>query len=343
MSREWKCRLALGLWGITLLLVALVHGLGQRWWFTAFFVYSPQLLWPMAMLGLAALVWSTSRKLALLLLGTAFFLAGPVMEWRTHGKIHAPLAAGDPDVLRVMTCNRGQSYGHTLASFISKQQPDVLAIQDAGSPQAFVPGGPEYQSFAHRAQVGEFVLLSRHPVIGTRLVVCQATLGDQSLMSWFKGARFVVQFHDHQVAIYTVHMPSPRHELHAYRPSTLGRPQQRRRMFRFWEEQQVLDEEMLKQIEADPLPVIVLGDWNLPALGPLYRRLTRRLADAHACAGTGYGFSFPGDVWFAAAWGGRWLRLDDVLCSKEWEPLECIVEPKSESQHSPVAAVLRWR
>lgn len=96
----------------------------------------------------------------------------------------------------------------------------------------------------------------------------------------------------------------------------------------------VLDS-LLKRIEAETLPTLVLGDWNLPAFGPRYRRLTRNLQDAHLAGGTGFGHTFPGDLTHWAAMGQPWMRIDYVLTDKtHWRVEECRVQTAAEAARS---------
>ena len=111
-------------------------------------------------------------------------------------------------------------------------------------------------------------------------------------------------------------------------------------MRQYWLDHATLIHHLLSRIESERMPCVVLGDWNQPTVGPLYRQLTRRLQDAHSAAGLGYGWTFPGDWWTAFTDGQAWMRLDLVLCSTEWRVLRSEAEPESESQHCAVSAVL---
>jgi endonuclease/exonuclease/phosphatase family metal-dependent hydrolase len=116
-------------------------------------------------------------------------------------------------------------------------------------------------------------------------------------------------------------------------------------MDHYWKEQRVVLDGLMKRIEAETLPTLVLGDWNLPDFGPRYRRLTRNLQDAHLVGGKGFGHTFPGDLPHWAAFGQPWMRIDYVLTDKKhWRVEECRVQTASEaalSQHRALLVRLR--
>jgi endonuclease/exonuclease/phosphatase family metal-dependent hydrolase len=134
-----------------------------------------------------------------------------------------------------------------------------------------------------------------------------------------------------------VQLPSPRKELRsqglAIRPSESIR--------QFWQDQVMLMQQVLQHVESETLPVVVCGDWNAPPVGPLYRRMTAQLSDAHMAVGDGAGYTFPGDLWNPLTLGKPWLRLDYILCNAGCEVLRCETEAPSEAQHAAVGAVLR--
>jgi endonuclease/exonuclease/phosphatase (EEP) superfamily protein YafD len=100
--------------------------------------------------------------------------------------------------------------------------------------------------------------------------------------------------------------------------------------------------EIARRIQAEKDPVIIAGDFNTPAFGPIYRLFGDVLQDAHLIAGSALGQTFPGDTRNPLAFFHPWLRLDQVFASAEWEVAHCQPQPVR-SQHLPVFAVLRHR
>ncbi len=336
---RWLTRFAWLLWSVIVLLALAVHPVGQRSVWIAPVVYSPPQLGVMLLICLAALTFARQWRLSLLCLATALIFAWPVWGWRAHVPVQADEGLAAPDCLRVLTCNRGQHYGHSLAPFIAHLQPDLIALQDAHAVSGVVPQAPEYAALPHRQRVGEFQLLSRYPITRAQLLMSQPA---NTPKPFLKAARFEVQFGNRVVVVYEIHLPSPRKELRSFVRSGAAE-QAAQSATVFWQTHEALLNDFVQRIEAETLPTVVLGDWNQPPLGPHYRRMTQHLQDAHAEAGIGSGFSFPGDWWNPAAFGHVWLRIDYVLCNHAWQVLRCETEPQSNSQHSAVGALLRLR
>ncbi|MBQ7421126.1 MAG: endonuclease/exonuclease/phosphatase family protein [Prevotella sp.] len=80
--------------------------------------------------------------------------------------------------------------------------------------------------------------------------------------------------------------------------------------------------------------VLVLGDFNDTPISYARQRIGRRLTDAYRATATGFGRSFNRD--------GIIVRIDNILCSKDWEPYECRVDGSvSYSDHNPISCYLK--
>lgn len=90
-----------------------------------------------------------------------------------------------------------------------------------------------------------------------------------------------------------------------------------------------------QEINDSPYPVIVVGDFNAPALSYAYRHISRGMHDA----------------WTETSWG-RWgatcekrgigMRIDYILCTDPLLPVSCTIPSTSASDHRPVVASLAW-
>ena len=273
-----------------------------------------------------------NRRLLLLCAVTALRVAPPELGF-FHEERSLPIPSS-PEVLRVVTWNLGQHEGHSIGPFLDQSKMDVLALQECSYNQAGLRSGPGRAQLPHLSQASEFILLSRYPILNAQMIVTQAS-GRRGL----RAARYEVQLPTWTVVVYNVHLPSPRKELKgqwlAIRPSESTR--------QFWQDQEMLMQQVLQHMESEVLPVVVCGDWNAPPVGPLYRRMTAQLTDAHMAFGGGAGYTFPGDLWNPLTLGKPWLRLDYILCNVECEVLQCETEAPSEAQNAAVGAVLRIR
>ena len=77
---------------------------------------------------------------------------------------------------------------------------------------------------------------------------------------------------------------------------------------------------------------IVAGDFNTPPESPVFRHNFGRLSDAFGTAGWGVGSTYFAG-WFS-------LRLDHILCDRQWQVRECTVGPDVGSEHRPLMAEL---
>lgn len=94
---------------------------------------------------------------------------------------------------------------------------------------------------------------------------------------------------------------------------------------------------LLTRIQRETLPLIVLGDFNMPDQSDDYNRITATLHDAWAARGAGFGWTFR------AMLPLPFLRLDYVFHDAHWTALEAHVVPTpGGSDHHPVLAVLAF-
>lgn len=339
--RAWCQRLGWLCWAAIVLLLLLAHLIGQSWPPLGMLIYAPPQMWLIFLALLAAAGWWLSRVLFWTCMVTAMFYAGPVCGYRTHRPDVQNIEQNSASTLRVVSANRGDHHGHSIADFVLAQQPDLVAMQDSIFAYAWTPGAAEYAAMPHQSRVSEFLLLSRFPITRTELLITKLPPVRGTYRAAFKAARFQIDFHGQPVAVYNVHLPSPRQNMHqlGHAPSV----QSLEAMYQYWRDHAFIIRDLMTRMEAETLPTLVLGDWNQPSVGPLYRRLTGRFHDAHMEAGLGYGWSFPGDWWTIFTDGQAWMRLDLVLSSRHWQVLRSEVEPESDSQHCAVGAVLRLK
>lgn len=94
-------------------------------------------------------------------------------------------------------------------------------------------------------------------------------------------------------------------------------------------------EALASQIDAEELPVIVLGDFNDTAYTWTFKRLQGDRADAFNVAGAGSGYTYRSDKPF--------VRIDFALVDKAWEVVDAVVPNVQFSDHRPLVVRLRWR
>lgn len=242
------------------------------------------------------------------------------------------------ETFTVITHNVGQGNRLAFHDAFPNSGADAILLQDAAVREKDLT-----RKFAHlkARRLTQFVLLTPHEIVDAALV------NDALWRGRPVAARFVVRVTGKDVALYNVHFPTPRRSLsHAMSPRVaLGledEPTDGHASYSTWLENRViLAEQLAKVISREALPFVVAGDFNTPDHGLIYRRVSDGLRDAHVHAGSGWGFTFPGD----GRKGGRlamlfgpWLRLDYIFGGKGFTPVECRVASNDRSQHRAVLA-----
>ncbi|MBQ7423684.1 MAG: endonuclease/exonuclease/phosphatase family protein [Prevotella sp.] len=88
--------------------------------------------------------------------------------------------------------------------------------------------------------------------------------------------------------------------------------------------------------EHSDMPIILCGDFNDNPISYTHHMLTKDLTDCFVASGNGPGWSFT-------HYGMR-VRIDNILCSDDWEPYGCLVDNKTDgSDHFPVITWLKMK
>ena len=339
-----------GVFGYTLgllLLIPLFQWPGENNLTLAFLLYVPRQLFllPLPLIVLLALIVNWRLPALPLIAATVFVLLGMEYEVRTPpANLHR-----DEHTLTVLTYNRGQHRNQSLQPFKNAMSPDIIAFQEARNRARRYGNAESYSEFSHVDGVGEFTVLSRHPIVASRALEFQVGEKVQS-----PAARFEIETPMGLVALYSVHFTTPRDTLLYYRNGAflygvIGLPgtpwaAKRKRNQRFWDYRIELARVFSEMVENDPLPVIVAGDFNAPSGGYIHGIFLTHLEDSHLEAGSGFGFTFPGITRNPLSLGGPWMRIDYLLAEKnEWDTVWSIAEADRPSQHRAVAAQFRLK
>ncbi len=327
-----------------LMYFALMHYCGQKNITTAALLYLPQwiVILPILILAIPTLLidWKSFILISLVSLLGLFSHSGFRIA-----NINASEGLKGLATVRVMTWNRGQGKGASLQVIKKELHADFILLQDSVGKTSYYKTTPEYAEFSDVSGAGEFVMLSRWPILSVELI----GKGNSKAGSFGLGraARFVVLAAGARCAIYSVHLATPRDVLESYKRGAFlygiiglpGTPWEKKRAFyqSFWDGQIQEAAEIAERIRAETIPTLVCGDFNAPNFGPIYNYFASNLQDAHCEGGSGFGYTFPGDTNNPLALFQPWLRLDQMFASKHWEVRNCrTLEAKA--QHLPVVA-----
>lgn len=249
-------------------------------------------------------------------------------------------AASGPS-LTVMTCNIGGRSPPLGTAFAQREQPDLVVMQETrGVPLHVRQQHPDW----HVARVDELLVVSRFPILRSG-TVAGVTRNGLLLAAWFE-----LDWSGRTIVLYNVHLPTPRSSFLGLRGrgflaelAGAGGIYSRESWHEYrvyWQQRAELARALQAALARETRPFLVVGDFNLPDHGPMYRGFARQWTDAFAVRGRGYGFTFPADTGTPLTLFGPWLRLDYIFASRHWRPLRCVVEPRTRAQHLAVVARL---
>lgn len=366
---EWLRRwLARGCWAYIACLVTLVGVIfpfiGERNALVALFLYMPRIIFFLPLLGLIPMLWAMKGWRQGLTGGIIAIAIFPSAMGMRFGQ--ASDAGSTGALLRLASYNRGQHGNQSFQPFLKTVQPDVVLMQDAARRGKGYREAEAYAHFPHIEDLGEFLILSRFPILERELIVPTSALPGATRKRARKrralshtgpapmAARFVVQLPGgKRISLYNVHTMTVRERLRRYLRGRgllgiLGVPggpwsAAHREESAYWEARWAQLEELAAKVAADPHPCVIAGDFNVPVGGWIYRQLCATWKEAHREVGTGCGYSFPGKTRNPLSLRGPWMRLDHVFVDADWLPRSSVTERKRKSQHLGVFAALELK
>lgn len=319
--------------GLLVLLLASIEWFAEVWLIFAILLFAPPMFYALPFCILTPLLaWRKRWWHVLLHLACIGIVFGVFMTYRLHRA-----RTGGESPVTVITHNIGQGDREAFVDYFPGEEPDIVLLQDAGRRrELFAKRFP-----THRIKtLDQFVLLSPHTILKGDLVQSVSWRGTPVV------ARFELMIRGREVAVYNVHMPTPRPSLkRIFSPrvwlemfgiadaSTEGFPS-----YRAWlDARMALSVELDKALGNEKLPYLVGGDFNMPDHGRMYRLFSARMIDAFAACGNGWGFTFPGTKDSTAGTIlGPWLRIDYLFAGRGWKPVDCRTADDARSQHRAV-------
>ncbi|MEM7533746.1 MAG: endonuclease/exonuclease/phosphatase family protein [Chloroflexota bacterium] len=187
--------------------------------------------------------------------------------------------------LDVLTYNLGPGRARPKEVFdaLVKQDADIVAVQEV-SPSVvdvFSRGLNDTYPYMILDPPYSTGLLSRYPILSSKRLASQSM--DRTYLH-------VTIDWQQPLHVLVVHPQIPDITWSSGRPLHIGLRDQRQR-------------EGIKHVaeyaEILPMPVIIMGDFNMTPQSDAYTRITTTFVDTHTAAGFGFGFSFPNDTWVA--------------------------------------------
>lgn len=295
----------------TIVLVALLCGVSEDWWFSAALSYLPRAPYLVfSLIAVPAVILRRWIPTAVNLL-CGLLIAGPVMG------LCAPTADADSrpipaDALLIVSCNvqNGDADLSKVLSEIHVLQPDIVALQEV------MRGGEvlaEYFADWNTVHVGEYWVSSRFPI---RLVAeCEPEVSGRTtaLLCEIDAPAGTLRLCD-------VHLNTARHGLNGLRwHSVLSGAGVDDLRWHQWERRLEAEETLKFVDEHAGLPMLAVGDFNTPTSSSLFRDIWSGWQSAFDTAGWGYGFTSPCNTSRLWPTNTPWLRIDHVLCDGAWQ------------------------
>ncbi|CAN5611250.1 endonuclease/exonuclease/phosphatase family protein [soil metagenome] len=278
-----------------------------------------------------------------------------------------------PTDLAIMSYNlplRGydrEGYMDAVEAFLREQNADVIALQKAQSAPPH-GGRPGYRALQARIAVERLgyrffipaTVVRRpgtnpaaRPALGLGLLVRRQTRGgdffvlDQEQIQFSAGdttpseaTRVQFRWQGRQGVMYMVHLRSYGQD----KPWDEDTSELRRRGFYETYLRQYRDahrrrardvDELRARIDAEILPVIIIGDFNSTPNQRDYRVLAGDRQDAFRAAGVGHGGTWRSDYPF--------VRIDHIIADTSFVVTHAHVPDARLSDHRPIIARIRWR
>jgi endonuclease/exonuclease/phosphatase (EEP) superfamily protein YafD len=313
-----------GAYGLSVVLFLLGRELiGERWLVIEFFNTFAHVLWIPALLLLPITLLMREWRVALLLLAAVLMLV------TVYGRQFIPnnaVVAENATVIKVLTYNihgNNENVAAVLAN-IRATDADMVALQEVNHTMAaafeaeLIEEYPYQALHPQRITVQGMAFLSRYPIEADeywQFDWLPSPLAHQRIQLQLSASQSIV--------VYNAHPTHPGMNGSYFNPS--------------WRSQELAEVYALTQ--AETLPVIWLGDFNMPHLSDDYALITQTFEDSYRSVGWGMGWTFPMFPQPIA-----FLRLDYVFISHEFEPIASSVLPSSGgSDHLPVTATVALR
>lgn len=318
--------------------LGLLAGVGERYWLTTLGLYVPRLplLLPLPFFVVVLLV--LRRYVLLWTQAVALFLGVfPLMGYALPG---SP-AREDTFTFRVLSLNASNGqYGYdAIAREILRIRPDVAFLQEA----VYAPEMLENlrKHYPHVENADQFIVVSRFPI--------EEQTAPKRLM--YRGRERGPRFRRYRlatpmgsIAFYSVHPVSPRGVLNLHRFRGVFGHLRRGELFEgdpaldvdYNTGHRALQVEAFSEMAAqESLPVVIVGDTNLPTLSTTFARHLSDFEDGFRAAGSGFGYTFPAKY--------PWMRIDRVLVSEKLRVVSFAVDCKGASDHLCVVAEIQAR
>ncbi len=315
----------------------LIWEVSESHWLGSVVTFLPRLPWLLPGTLLLAASLLTRSKAFWLNLATTMFVLLAVTEfnvpWQTWTEFESS-SAHEERTLRIVSCN----VQHFTPDFslvlreIQRAKPDLVALQEASRPPRLLL---EHFEDWHQVQVRGLWVASKWPL--RLLGECQT-----NLFPHLSGIAVEVDAPFGKFVLADVHLMTARKSLVELRPVDLARGESQLTLAgatieRLEEARQV--RAFITEHQAD-LPVVVVGDFNMPTSSSVYRACFGDLSNSFESTAWGFGFTAPCKRFRWWPHNTPWQRIDHILVNDSWQVRECHIGEWDGSDHRLISATL---
>lgn len=306
--------------------------LSRHWWFALLTNFTPLYFAP-AIILLPLMIYWRARLVNLLLLGLLIYALILFGRYYLPRQV-APAAGGTRLTLTTFNMSDRNAQREDVAPWLREENSEIVLLQEA--PPNWAKSGVDSLRELYPYQVGTILTNDTHGAV---------ILSKYPLRAFREGEgyfRVAVIVGAQPIALYNVSLPTP----------VLGEPREpiylrNRWITSIWDmawayddtpRNQVLDT-LIAEIEAEPLPVIVAGDFNMSDFTPTYDLWASRLSDSFREGGSGFGGTWP--VFKRIRFPG-FVRLDYIWHSATFSAAAAELGPYLGSDHLPISSTLQF-
>jgi len=306
-------------------------------WLVTLFLFSPRWAVAAPLIILLPLTLVMQRRLTPFYLLHGLIIVFPIMDCRVAWS--GGSADSAQPALRVMTCNLGGGDVNVsrLTSAVRAHQIHVLALQECSGSVAksiFEELGWSHNHLPKIAigscfELSSMELLARHPpseYLSAAAVSCDVLLplGSDPVED-SEGP----QTDTTAVRVVAVHFPTFRPALERARSLDVAAGAA---MEQLGTEYSDVVRTVPPLLTDSDLPMIILGDFNVPVESTFYRRYWSNYRNTLSTCGSGFRYTKHTQL--------HGIRIDHVLTDERWSAMNAIVGPAIGSDHRPVIAEL---
>ena len=312
----------------TIVALILMYLTGDRWWPGTLLLFSPRWALALPIIPLLPLVLWRRPGLLIPLVLAAAVICGPFMGFRFA--FTAPQTVGK-GVVRILSCNVGGKNfdAQKLSRLIQDLDVDIASLQE--SPRDLeLELGTQW----HALRSGSLCIFSKHPLKNFSPVKGIPVPGTWPLYPFYPCIA-ATPYGD--ILVYAVHLPTARYGLENMLDRKIGLNFKKLGyLVAETQKRSHVSQNARMAIETNKLPLVIAGDFNMPAESAIYRQHWGEFRNAFSASGWGYGFTF---------WGFHKgiplpIRVDHIITGFGITPLDCKIGPDIGSDHRPIFAKL---